>query len=1175
MTHATSTTAFREAAAPPRLYFVHPLALKSEDEWRRAFAHARALGFDKVLTAPIFARPPGGSVFVPTDWDSAEPELGLGADATAALARLSAAAGEEGVGLMLDIVVDFEPDPRGTTPFDPRIGPLRRGGRQIEVVGDEAAAHWSERLSRFINAGVSGFRCMGLAQAPADFWRSVIHSCRANAGEAIFLAWTPGADFEVRRRLRGTGFDGSFSSFAWWDLESPWFAEEYELQRDLGWQIAFPEAPYGKRLAHGAESREILERQALRALKLADQIGDGLMVPMGFEYGATQPLDPLSGKGADLWSAERAACFNLTGPIRELNRSANQAARQPKGTLQFLAASGTPCLTLLRTDGASFSASDRLTAILVNRDLRRGASAPYNVLREASSGFLPLKPAGGDGSALNALARLRPGDIRIYVGERGQPIRSAVPANGAEAAGEDSRLAIEAVTPSVDGGRFPVKRIVGSLVHVEADIFGDGHDPLSAALLWRAADDAEWREAPMTLLVNDRWTADFTPQRLGRHEFLIEPWRNPFGIYRYELQKKHEARLDLTLELQEGAALIRKAEEQAEDPLKSRLRAFIERLAQAESSERVALLLSDNAFRLMAEADARPFRTRSAVIPLDAERREAAFASWYQIFPRSQSGDPHRHGTFDDVIKRLPAIRDMGFDVLYLPPIHPIGATNRKGRNNSLAAGPDDPGSAELVAATEMPFSNDLVLTELRVQLEGHAETYLLPLAVAWDDTQPQALAQQLTLARVRHVRRVGFLTDGFAAEAPARSVMRGLCERSAISSKTGSLEFLGTEALDCMSLSDDMPIRWLSAEQSNSSLILGDMAMIKLIRHIFPGIHPEVEMTRHLTKVGYANTPPLLGEVARIDAEGERSTLMIVQGAIRNQGDAWTWMLNELRHRLEVVIVNASGEEAASEEERDPFNGLIEVAGVVGKRLGELHAALALPSEDPDFAPATAGETEAETWRKALQKKLGDCLDLLSDVRPNLDPACAQYIDPLLEQRARLLDAASALSRSLVGAIETRVHGDFHLGQALVAEDDVYIIDFEGEPARALSDRRAKTSPLRDVAGLLRSISYLAASAGSDRDTAAETSDDHRAQLTERFKREAETAFLERYAAAIENNEALSMTPERRARLIDLFLLEKAAYEIGYEARNRTGWLPIPLKGCATIANRLMEAHR
>ncbi|MCV3766743.1 maltotransferase domain-containing protein [Rhizobium sp. TRM95796] len=701
MTHATSISASREAAAPPRIYFVHPLALSGLDEWRGVFAHARALGFDTVLTAPIFTRPDGGSVFVSADFGRVDPALRLGDDADAALKHLSEAAAEEGVRLMIDIAVDVEPDPRGPRPFDPRLGPMRRGGHEAALDESEAAAQWSKRLARFVEAGISGFRCMGLGRSSALFWREVIDRVRASRDDALFLAWTPGTDFEIRRNLRQTGFDGCFSSFAWWDLESPWFAEEYELQRALGWQIAFPEAPYGRRLAHGAESREILERSALRALRLADQIGDGLMIPMGFEYGATRPLDPLSGVGADLTSAERSACFNLTADLRGLNHTAKQSLGKSKGPLQFLAASGTPCLTLLRTDGPSFSASDMLTAIVVNRDLRRGVSAPFHALREASSGFLPLKSGGGDGPALNALARLRPGDLRIYVGQRGQPIRDAVAAKGALAAGDDPRLAIEAVTPSVDGGRFPVKRIVGSLVHVEADIFGDGHDPLSAALLWRAADDAEWRETPMTLVVNDRWTAEFTPQRLGRHEFMIEAWRNPFAIYRYELQKKHEARLDLTLELQEGATLIRKAEEQAEDPLKSRLRAFIERLAQAESGERVSLLLSDNAFKLMAEADARPFRTRSAVIPLDAERREAAFASWYQIFPRSQSGDPHRHGTFDDVIKRLPAIRDMGFDVLYFPPIHPIGATNRKGRNNSLSAGPDDPGSPYAIGSLD------------------------------------------------------------------------------------------------------------------------------------------------------------------------------------------------------------------------------------------------------------------------------------------------------------------------------------------------------------------------------------------------------------------------------------------------------------------------------------------
>ncbi len=249
------------------------------------------------------------------------------------------------------------------------------------------------------------------------------------------------------------------------------------------------------------------------------------------------------------------------------------------------------------------------------------------------------------------------------------------------------------MTPSVDEGRFPVKRVVGETVRVEADIFGDGHDPLAAALFWRAADEAEWSEVAMQLVVNDRWRAEFTPRRMGRHEFVVEAWRNPFAIFRYELGKKHEARLDLTLENQEGINLVSRAAAEGPAETKAALLALVAKLEAADASARTSLLLSADVSALMARADRRPHRVRSAVIPLDAERKAAAFASWFQVFPRSQSGDANRHGTFDDVISRLPAIREMGFDVLYFPPIHPIGTTNRKGRNNTLTPGPNDPGS--------------------------------------------------------------------------------------------------------------------------------------------------------------------------------------------------------------------------------------------------------------------------------------------------------------------------------------------------------------------------------------------------------------------------------------------------------------------------------------------------
>ncbi|CCF19934.1 Trehalose synthase [Pseudorhizobium banfieldiae] len=473
-----------------------------------------------------------------------------------------------------------------------------------------------------------------------------------------------------------------------------------------------------------------------------------------------------------------------------------------------------------------------------------------------------------------------------------------------------------------------------------------------------------------------------------------------------------------------------------------------------------------------------------------------------------------------------------------------------------------------LVSATPLPFVGNILLGELEANLEGHTETYLLPLAAAWDETHPSALAQQLALGRIRQGRRVGFLTDGFAMESMARGIIRALCERSRVSGRAGTLEFVGTENLDCMGITDEMQVHWLSAEQSNSSLIVGDMAMIKLIRHIFAGIHPEVEMTRYLTKVGYANTAPLLGEVARIAPDGSRFTLIIVQGAIRNQGDAWTWMLGNLRRGMDEILLTGGEDEVI----HDQFRPLVDFAGTIGQRLGELHVALARETDDPDFKPVKATQDDVATWRQSVTSQIETALDILTSETADLDASVAQRIQPLLARREELLAAAARLADAAEGALMTRHHGDFHLGQILVAESDAYLIDFEGEPARDLADRRAKSSPLRDVAGLLRSLSYLAATADLEQDVVVDADQTRRHQIVDFFGREAEQAFRERYFDALTAAPALNMDPAKRNAVLDLFLLEKAAYEITYEARNRPKWLPIPLEGFAQISTRLLE---
>ncbi len=686
---------------PARIYYVHPLMLRGVPAWREVFEHARALGFDTILTAPLFRCAEGASVFVSDDYERADPQLELGDRIDDAIGQLVRLAKDNGLSLMMDIVpgrsVDTERAAMAAT--DPRKSPSLRGSRPIDT--SDRLDEWQQRLIRLGELGFSGFRCLELETLTPDVWRSLISGVKRQKPDLRFLAWTPGTAFETRRTLAGVGFDASFSSLAWWNFQEGWFAEEHEAQSGFGREIAFPEAPFSKRVAHGTDSAEVLERRAERALKLAASLGGGLMVPMGFEYGAATPLDPTYGNSGGLRVLRDRPTFDLSGSIRSANETLKQSGDFERQPLALVASSHSPAAAIVQGDRGDLRMSDSVRVIVFNRDLRRSAAPPLHAISEAASAFLPLTDVSARGEPLTEDIRLLPGELRIFEGRVSDPILPTADIEPAAKAALSPRLAIEKVTPAVDDGRFVVKRVVGETVIVEADVFGDGHDPLSAALLWRTADSEDWNEVPMALVLNDRWRAEFPLKRMGRHEFLVEGWRNPFQIFRYEFTKKHEARLDLRLEIQEGINLVLDAFDNASGNLKTELKVLFDFLTAAQDEQRIKTLLAPETADLMAEADRRPHKVRSNIIPLDAERTAAAFASWYQIFPRSQSGDANRHGTFDDVIARLPAIRAMGFDVLYFPPIHPIGATNRKGKNNTLTPGPDDPGSPYAIGSPD------------------------------------------------------------------------------------------------------------------------------------------------------------------------------------------------------------------------------------------------------------------------------------------------------------------------------------------------------------------------------------------------------------------------------------------------------------------------------------------
>jgi starch synthase (maltosyl-transferring) len=256
---------------------------------------------------------------------------------------------------------------------------------------------------------------------------------------------------------------------------------------------------------------------------------------------------------------------------------------------------------------------------------------------------------------------------------------------------------IEEIVPSVDCGRFPVKHIVGEAIAVWADIYRDGHEIVAAELIWRGESESDWQRAPMTHQGNDRWVGSFVPGRNGRFSYAIEAWTDEFATWRHGFELKHKANVATELDAMEGASLLTRALN-GDQEVTAKIAGACENFLQSGAYE---ILLAEDLKKAMAEGQSRKDLTRSAPLRLLVERPKARCSAWYEMVPRSQSPEPGRHGTWNDCIDRLPDIQGMGFDVVYLTPIHPIGRTNRKGRNNALKAGNGDPGSFYAIGSHE------------------------------------------------------------------------------------------------------------------------------------------------------------------------------------------------------------------------------------------------------------------------------------------------------------------------------------------------------------------------------------------------------------------------------------------------------------------------------------------
>ena len=655
------------------IYHLHPLVAGPLESWPETLARIASMGFSHICLAPPFEPGSSGDIFIHAGFDRLHPALGFAGTAEQGLSLMAELAGRAGLSLMLDIAPGHiaadaalrqrQPDwfgdvDAGQAP-DPRQKPRRIDVTQPRfsqtAVADAVLDWWIDQLGRLTQAGVSGFRCLTLDLVPGSFWRRVT----ATFPDALFLAWTPGVGHVAG--LAGLGFDLTCSSAAWWDGRAAWFLDEQVTLEAVAPALASPEPSFLDRLVGRLAPDADIGVSYRLALHIAATTGAGLFLPMGFEYATNRRFDAVRASPADIQAAQRDKAADLSDDVAAAIRLNKDLP--PLGRLRALTSPAAPVTAMLRSDAV----------VVINPDLVRPAPLGFSVTPLPSSAGTALSAEG------DAVSPLRPGEVRILRSHQTPEI-----AGGALELSHDwaasTRIAVEAVEP---GGPYTAKAVVGRDFVVSADVFGDGHDVLAADLLWRPVDDATWRRIPMVKITNDRWEAKVRPDRIGLYRFAVEGWWDQWGTFTHDLHAKVNAGQNVALEIQEGQQLVHTA------------------LGRSGTVATAEDLLSAELKAAMQQADPRPFAARGDEHTVRVDRPAAEFASWYELFPRSATHDAGVHGTFRSVIARLPEIQAMGFDVLYFPPIHPIGRINRKGRNNSLRAEAGDVGSPYAIGGAE------------------------------------------------------------------------------------------------------------------------------------------------------------------------------------------------------------------------------------------------------------------------------------------------------------------------------------------------------------------------------------------------------------------------------------------------------------------------------------------
>lgn len=484
-----------------------------------------------------------------------------------------------------------------------------------------------------------------------------------------------------------------------------------------------------------------------------------------------------------------------------------------------------------------------------------------------------------------------------------------------------------------------------------------------------------------------------------------------------------------------------------------------------------------------------------------------------------------------------------------------FGAKDRKISGATLRPIAEVEGGEHLLAVCDVTFA------------DGPAQSYFVPLSIRWGEEHTVFGAPGLayTIAKVRRGPRLGALMDGAYAEEFGTEMLSAMHRGATLEGPGGSVAFLRNGDHDAFS--DPGPARLLGLEQSNVSVSFGDSVIMKVYRLINPGPQPEVEMAQFLTnETTFENTPRFLGSVELRPAGDEETAVLASAFAfVRNQGDAWKSILSALQRDFE-----DSETAGAPEQEVLGFEPRLQIGEVLGRRTAELHRALATPSTNPAFGTVAIDKTLLSGWVQEARDEVRRMFQTLET---------AEFTDGARD----LADRVRGLQKDLMARVDrvagvkpsgaaSRIHGDYHLGQVLVTHDDVTIIDFEGEPRRSIRERRARTSPLRDVAGMLRSIDYAAEAALRQQAAMPPALAEHAAGRAAAWRDEASGAFLDAYRQSIEGCATWPQDRAFRDALLDLFLIQKAAYEVSYELANRPAWVDIPLAGLLRLVERREE---